>query len=143
MALKQIDHGTDDYQMMISLREELLRRPLGLAFDNTELEKEKDDILIGSFEDDRLLGCCLLTEVDSQTVRLRQMAVRNNLQRKGVGDSILRFAETLARDKGYRKITMNARATVIGFYERCGYRTCSDEFIEVTIPHKMMEKWLI
>ncbi len=143
MALKQIDHGTDDYRMMISLRDELLRRPLGLAFDNEELEREKDDILIGSFEDDRLLGCCLLTEVDSQTVRLRQMAVRNNLQRKGVGDSILRFAETLARDKGYRKITMNARATVIGFYERCGYRTCSDEFIEVTIPHKVMEKWLI
>lgn len=143
MALKQIDHGTDDYQMMISLRDELLRRPLGLVFDKGELDREKEDILIGSFEDDRMLGCCLLTEVDSQTVRLRQMAVRNNLQRKGIGDSILRFAETLARDKGYRKITMNARATAIGFYERCGYRTCSDEFIEVTLPHKIMEKWLI
>ena len=142
MALKQIDHGTDDYQLMITLRHELLRRPLGLVFDQNELDREKEDILIGSFEDDRLLGCCLLTEVDTQTVKLRQMAVRNNLQRKGIGDSLLRFAETLARDKGYRKITMNARATVIGFYERCGYRACSDEFVEVTIPHKVMEKIL-
>jgi N-acetylglutamate synthase-like GNAT family acetyltransferase len=143
MALKQIDHGSSDYKMMISLRDELLRRPLGLAFNKEELEREKEDILIGSFEDDRILGCCLLTRIDSQTVRLRQMAVRHNLQRKGIGDSIIRFAETLARDNGYRKIVMNARATAIGFYERCGYNICSDEFLEVTIPHKRMEKWLM
>ena len=41
MALKQIDHGSSDYQMMISLRDELLRRPLGLAFTEEELEREE------------------------------------------------------------------------------------------------------
>ena len=129
--------------MMVSLRDDLLRRPFGLTFDPAELAREKDDILIGAFDDDKMLGCCLLTETNSQTVRLRQMAVRNSLQGKGIGESILRFAETLARDKGYRKITMHARASAIGFYERCGYRTCSDEFVEVTVPHKEMEKWLL
>ena len=143
MALKQIDHGTPEYKLMVSLRDEMLRRPLGLSFTKEELEREKNDILIAAFDDDKLLGCCLLTETDSQTVRLRQMAVRNRLQGKGIGDSIIRFAETLARDKGYRKVTMHARTSAIGFYERCGYRTCSDEFVEVTIPHMVMEKWLV
>lgn len=143
MALKQIDHGTNEYRLMVSLRDELLRRPLGLSFRAEDLDGEKEDILIGAFEEEKLLGCCLLTEVDPKTVRLRQMAVRNNLQGKGIGDSIIRFAETLAYDKGYRKITMHARATAIGFYERCGYRTCSDEFMEVTLPHKVMEKQLM
>ncbi len=45
---------------MVHLRHEILRRPLGLTFDEAELEKEKADILIGAFEEDRLLGCCLL-----------------------------------------------------------------------------------
>jgi len=143
MALKQIDHGTPEYKMMVSLRDEMLRRPLGLSFAKEELEREKDDILIAAFDDDKMLGCCLLTATSSQTVRLRQMAVRNSLQGKGIGESILRFAETLARDKGFRKITMHARTSAIGFYERCGYKTCSEEFIEVTIPHKEMEKWVL
>jgi predicted GNAT family N-acyltransferase len=142
MPLKQIDYGSNEYQMMINLRDEVLRKPLGLSFKKEDLEKEKDDILIGSFDDEKLLGCCLLTRVDSQTVRLRQMAVGRNLQGKGIGESIIRFAETLARDQGYRKMTMHARATAIGFYERCGYTICSEEFEEVTIPHKIMEKWL-
>jgi hypothetical protein len=52
MAVKFIDHGSGDYKQMVHLRLLLLRKPLGLSFDNEELEKEKNDILIGCFEDD-------------------------------------------------------------------------------------------
>ena len=41
MALKIIDHGTKEYQQMIKLREDILRRPLGLTFSSEELEIEK------------------------------------------------------------------------------------------------------
>ena len=56
MALRMIDHGTKEYQQMVHLRNEILRKPLGLILDKAELEQEKDDILMGAFEDDRLLG---------------------------------------------------------------------------------------
>ena len=69
MALKQIDYGSPEYEMMLRLRNDLLRKPLGLSFDPKELEKEKDDVLIGAFEDDRMLGCCLLTKMDAKTLR--------------------------------------------------------------------------
>src|SRR5580704_1178179 len=85
MALRMIDHGTKEYLQMVNLRNEILRKPLGLGFDKTDLEQEKEDILMGAFEDDRLLGCCLMTRVDATTVRLRQMAVPNNMQGKGIG----------------------------------------------------------
>ncbi len=61
MALRMIDHGTKEYQQMVHLRNEMLRKPLGLIFNAEELEKEKNDVLMGAFEDDRILGCCLLT----------------------------------------------------------------------------------
>lgn len=143
MALIQIEHGSPEYNKMVRLRDDILRKPLGLAFSREELEKEKADILIGAFDDDIILACCLLTEVDAQTVRLRQMAVKKNQQGKGIGHSMMLFAETLARDKGYRKLMMHARDTAIGFYEKQGYKTLGPQFIEVSIPHHVMEKLLV
>ncbi len=143
MALKLIDHGSKEYRQMLQLRFHILRKPLGLQFDQNELEKEKNDILIGAFEEEKILGCCLLTRVDHQTVKLRQMAVFNSLQGKGIGATMMNFAENIARDRGFRKLIMHARKTAVGFYEKQGYRVSGTEFIEVTIPHFVMEKNLL
>lgn len=142
MPLKIIDHGSKAYQEMIELRNNILRKPLGLSFSADELEKEKHDILIGCYEEDKLEGCCLLTKTGDGVVRLRQMAVTPNLQGKGIGRVLMSFAENVARDKGFRKITMHARKNAVGFYEKLGYKIVSDEFEEVTIPHYEMEKEL-
>ena len=143
MALKIIDHGSKEYLQMVQLRMDILRKPLGLTFQPEELEKEKDEILIAAFEDEKMLGCCMLVRTDNNTVRLRQMAVLNNLQGKGIGRALMQFAENIARDLGYKKITMHARATAVGFYERLGYSVRGDMFEEVTIPHYEMEKSLV
>jgi ribosomal protein S18 acetylase RimI-like enzyme len=142
MALKIIDHGSREYQQMVHLRNEILRRPLGLQFTPEELDKEKEEILIGAFEEEKMLGCCMLIVEAPNSVRLRQMAVLNNLQGKGIGRALMQFAENIARDRGFQKITMHARKTAIGFYEKLGYRISGQEFEEVTIPHYIMEKLL-
>ena len=142
MALKIIDHGTAEYSQMVKLRDDLLRKPLGLTFTPEELESEKDNMLIAAYEDERMLGCCMLVEESTEAVRLRQMAVLNDLQGKGIGRALMHFAENLARDRGYRTISMHARKNVVGFYERMDYRVTGDEFIEITIPHYKMEKKL-
>lgn len=142
MALKIIEHGTPDFQKMVKLREDILRKPLGLGFTTNELEQEKSNILIGAFEDEDILGCCMLVEENTEIVRLRQMAVLNDLQGKGIGRAIMHFAENIARDRGYSILSMHARKNAIGFYEKMGYKVTGDEFTEVTIPHYVMEKKL-
>lgn len=142
MALKIIDHGSFEYQQMVNLRLEILRKPLGLSFTPEELELEKEEILIGAFEEEKMLGCCMLIRADAQTARLRQMAVLNNLQGKGIGRALMTFAENLARDRGYTRITMHARVSATGFYEKLGYEVKGEQFDEVTIPHFIMEKLL-
>jgi len=142
MPIKQIDHGTKEYEQMVHLRYEILRKPLKLSFSKEELDEEKHDILIGAFEEDKILGCCMLKKIDNNIVRLRQMAVANNLQGKGIGASMMNFAENVARDAGYKKIKMHARKTAIGFYEKLGYTLTGNEFLEVSIPHFVMEKKL-
>ena len=84
----------------------------------------------------------MLVEENPEIVRLRQMAVLNDLQGKGIGRAIMHFAENIARDRGYSILSMHARKNAIGFYEKMGYKVTGDEFTEVTIPHYVMEKKL-
>ena len=142
MALKILDHGSTEYRQMVKLRDDILRKPLGLSFTPQELDKEKDNMLIGAFEDDDMLGCCMLVEENPVTVRLRQMAVLNDLQGKGIGRALMNFAENLARDRGYKTMSMHARKNAVGFYEKMGYKVSGNEFTEITIPHYVMEKQL-
>jgi GNAT superfamily N-acetyltransferase len=142
MALKILDHGSSEYMQMVRLRDDILRKPLGLGFTKEELDAEKNNMLIAAFEDENILGCCMLVEESPEKVRLRQMAVLNDLQGKGIGRALMNFAENLARDRGYKTLTMHARKNATGFYEKMGYKIASGEFTEVTIPHYVMEKKL-
>ena len=60
MGLHIIDYNSDQYHDMVELRNQLLRKPLGLFLPDEDLEKEKDNIFIGYFDDDKLEGCCML-----------------------------------------------------------------------------------
>ena len=142
MGLKQIDHGSAEYKKMVELRKEILRKPLGLDFSEADLESEKYDTLIAAFDDDEMVGCCMLCKIDDERVKLRQMAVHEDVQGKGLGAAILNFAENIARYKGYKTIFMHARESAVGFYEKLGYQINSDVFNEVNIPHYVMEKRL-
>src|SRR3954469_9708316 len=142
MPLKIIDHNSKEYRQMVDLRRQILRKPLGLEFSQEDLDKEKDDLLIAAYEDDDMLGCCILTQLNPTTVRLRQMAVKAGLQGKGIGRVLMQFAENIARDRGFKKLCMHSRKTAAGFYERLGYSVSGEEFTEVTIPHYNMEKTL-
>ncbi|AHF16385.1 GNAT family N-acetyltransferase [Niabella soli] len=142
MALKIIDHGSKEYRQMVDLRNEILRKPLGLVLTEDDLNADKNNVLIGAFEDEKMLGCCMLVKQSAQLVLLRQMAVLNDLQGKGIGRALLLFAENIARDMGYREISMQARKNALGFYEKMGYQEASNEFTNLTIPHIIMKKYI-
>ena len=52
---------------MVKLRDDMLRKPLGLGFTSEELDAEKDNMLIAAFEDEDMLGCCMLVEEKPDT----------------------------------------------------------------------------
>ncbi len=143
MAIKIIDHGSKEYDQMIELRKSVLRKPLGLTYSTEDLERDKNDLLIGAFEEDDILACCILTQKEPGTFQLRQMAVDQKMQRNGVGAAIMHFAENLAKDAGGKEVMMHARKTAMGFYEKLGYAAVGDEFSEVGIPHVEMKKNLV
>jgi predicted GNAT family N-acyltransferase len=142
MDFRIIETGTDEYEKMASLRMKVLLDPIGVPRFYIDPVKEAADLLIGAFEADRIIGCCILTAIDNATMQLRQMAVDTEIQGKGVGAGIIRFAEELAKKNGYRLLMMHARDVVIPFYQKCGYHVAGEQFFEVGIGHHRMEKEL-
>lgn len=127
---------------MINLRYKILREPLGLTFSDEYLEKDRNDILCACFEKNIMIGCCILTKVNSSTLQLRQMAVDNIHQKAGIGCKLLAFVQLLTKENGFSCIILHARATAVRFYEKNGYVKQGEEFTEVGISHFKMIKHL-
>ncbi|MGZ3881720.1 MAG: GNAT family N-acetyltransferase [Flavisolibacter sp.] len=142
MNILQIDFESDDYLHMIALRVSQLLEPIGVPASYIDRETEKKDLLIGAFQENEMIGCCVLTARQDGEVQLRQMAVRSDYRGKGIGAKILEFAESFAREKNFTTLMMHARDPVIGFYEKCGYEIYDAPFSEVGIGHHKMRKLL-
>ena len=142
MVISVIEHGSEAYLQMVELRTEILRKPLNLVYIQEQLALEISDILLAAQENNLIIGCCILTQLPDSQLQLRQMAVANSNQGKGVGAAIILFAEILAKEKNQKEIVLHARETAVGFYQKLGYNTFGNSFLEVGITHFMMQKRL-
>ncbi len=142
MTIRTIQHHTPEYEQMIALRIKVLLQPIGVPPSYINREKEKEDILIGAFENGTIAGCCVLTPKNAHTVQLRQMAVATEQQGSGIGAAIVAFAEQVAKEHHFTRLMMHARSAVAGFYLKSGYTIVGDEFEEVGIAHRIMQKEL-
>jgi len=140
-SLSAITYGSPEYRSMCQLRDEVLRKPIGLRLTETEILRDKNDVLLVCMENEEAIACCILTEINSGMVQLRQMAVAPDYQQKGLGRELLLFAEKIAKENQYSIMRMHARKTAVGFYGKIGYTVVGEEFTEVGIPHfEMMKK---
>jgi predicted GNAT family N-acyltransferase len=139
----EVKHGTKEYDQTVALRDEVLRRPLGLELNLEELAEESDSFHLTCWRGDMLAACLVLKPLSCNRVRMRQLAVHRGLQGQGIGRMLVKNSELFARDHGYEEIVLHARETAVGFYEKTGYEVDGDRFVEVTIPHFSMRKKLV
>lgn len=128
------------YLAVFELREEILRKPIGLSLHNEDLSDEVNDHILVATDDDEIIACLILSPLPDKTVQLRQMAVAAPWQGKNIGKQLVTYAEQFAWDNGYQRIMLHARIVAKGFYEKLNYRQVGNEFTEVGIPHIEMEK---
>ena len=142
VIVKEIETGTPEYQQLLQFRNKLLRRPLGLDLFAEDLSDDEEDIILAAVDNQEIVGCVMLHPIDEHAVKLRQMAVAEALQGKGLGRILVTEAEEAATEQGYQRIVLHARITAREFYQKAGYKAIGDIFTEVTIPHIAMEKTL-
>jgi predicted GNAT family N-acyltransferase len=94
-------------------------------------------------ENGKLVGIGRLHLNNDREAQIRYMATEEAARGSGAGRVIITRLEAIAKERGVRRITLNARENIVGFYEHLGYRitgegpTMFDE-----IRHSKMEKEL-
>jgi predicted GNAT family N-acyltransferase len=91
---------------------------------------------------DEPVGTARLRIPEEGVGKIERVAVVETHRGSGLGARLMIEIESDAREQGCRMIKLHAQTAVEGFYERLGYHTESDEFIEADIPHVEMEKEL-
>jgi ribosomal protein S18 acetylase RimI-like enzyme len=141
VTFREIAFGTPEYRLECRLREEVLRRPLGLPLSEQDLAGEENQIHFGLFEPgDDLVACVVAVPLSPTEARIRQMAVSPPHQRRGLGERMMGELEKTLGSRGFRKLVLNARTSAAGFYAKLGYEIAGDEFVDVTVPHVRMTK---
>jgi predicted GNAT family N-acyltransferase len=142
IELKQVLHTSVGYALSIALRDRILRRPLGLYFTPEQLAEEADEFHLTAWEGNRLLGCLVLKPLDAFTIKMRQVAVTEEAQGKGIGRLLVDWSERFAQEHLFKEMILHARDTAVPFYAHLGYEVFGEPFTEVSIVHRKMKKAL-
>jgi peroxiredoxin Q/BCP len=142
LEIVEAPHGSELYQQALTLREAILRAPLGLRLSEEELADDARRRHFCATMQGAVVGSVSLKPLDKETLQLRQMAVVQDRRREGIGARLLARAEDWASAEGYRRIVLNARLGAEGFYARYGYLAEGEPFDENTVPHIRMTKRL-
>ena len=143
MNIQNIEFGTPAFDEAVSLRNDILRVPLGLAFEAEDIQTEWDSYHLGLYDQNQALQACLtLLPVDKHEIKMRQVAVAEAQQSKGLGSVLVEASETFCKDRKFNMLVLHARETAVAFYKKLGYKTKGKMFEEVGVPHYKMYKKL-
>ncbi len=141
LSIQQVAHGSAEYELSVQLRREVLRWPIGLEFSEEDLAAEAKEIVLVGFLGDEVVGTLNLAVVIAPNgLKMRQVAVRQDMQGKGIGRALVDMAEAIAVEASAGFIRLHARDHAIPFYLALGYRVEGEPFEEVGIPHRLMIK---
>ena len=143
MYFSVIEFATPAFDEILYLRDLILRKPLGMVFHAEDIATEWNQVHLAAYDDmDELLASLILKPLDDNTMKMRQVAVFDHLQGKGIGKTIVKESEAYCRANNYEKIELSARSIAVPFYEKLKYTKVGSMYQEVGIDHFKMEKYL-
>ena len=133
------------YQTCIEIRRKVFVEgqavPAQIEFDGLD-EDAKHFLAFGEVEElGAALGTARLRIVDG-TAKAERIAVLEHARGSGIGRALVEAIESHARGLGVQSIRLNAQVQAALFYEKLGYLSEGDVFIEAGIDHRAMGKSL-
>lgn len=131
------------YHALVALRQEVLRKPLGLTLSTADLAQDINQRHFGIWEDHGLaVACAVVVPLSEKSWKVRQMAVAAPLRNQGLGRLVMERLTEDAHLAGARELVLHAREDAVPFYLRLGFRALGDPFQEVGLTHFLMKKEL-
>lgn len=93
--------------------------------------------------EDPIATCRIFKDEKSDDYILGRLAVLRDYRGRGCGKMMLREAEKAAREQKACSLRLHSQYHAKEFYEKCGYKICSDIEYEQNSPHVWMTKGLM
>lgn len=75
--------------------------------------------------------------------KIERLCILKDQRGKSYGLQMIQRMEKEISQKEYTTAKLNAQTYAVPFYERCGYKVISEEFLDAGIPHVTMTKQLV
>jgi GNAT superfamily N-acetyltransferase len=142
VKIKEVKYKSEDYQKLLSFRFQNLRKPLNLLWSKEDLQDEDKQNHFALMHNLEIIGSFCLKKIDTQTIKIRQMAIKKGYQKKGYGSEVIRFTESFAGMHNYKIIILTARLSALEFYEKNLFKTSGKIFVDVSVDSIKMFKFI-
>ena len=142
IACHVVPHDGEDFRHCAAIRLEVFVGEQGVP-----LEEEMDDldavsVHVLALADGQPIGTGRLIPGGDGSAKIGRMAVLKPYRGQGVGSAILEHLTAQARQRGVRSLSLAAQLHAIPFYERFGFLTEGEVFLDAGIEHRWMHRVL-
>lgn len=139
-----IDYSSPEFQQAARLRYDLFFAEHNLPWSITQQSSQAKYLHAAILRQDTVLAYGQLVPNSDRIYQVCQMVVRPENRSQNLGRTILSFLINLAKKEDATALTLNARLTAVGFYQKLGFRSQGEPFPSNTtgVAHIRMNKKL-
>ena len=135
----------NDLKRAFQIRKEVFVEEQGVSLEDEFDEFDKlhdlcEHILV--YYNEQPVGTGRLRVVDGYG-KLERICILEPYRKFGLGKIMINTLEGIAKEKGISRVKLHGQTQAEGFYEKLGYQTSSDIFMEDGIPHLLMVKDIV
>lgn len=105
-----------------------------------EFDGKDSEFLHFTLWDNGEVVACLRANEKGKLLHMGRFAVKKELRKNGYGRILMGKLLEYAKENGYSGVELSAVETAVGFYQKQGFETVGDYYLETGVPHIYMKK---
>ena len=140
--IELINYNSEEFQQACQLRYELFYAEHSLPWHIVQDESQAEYFHAAILIKNSVVAYGQLVPQNNSVYKISQMVVKPSYQGQNFGSRILLFLIEQAKKEGAIALTLNARTTAVGFYQKFGFQTHGKQFPSATtgVPHITMNR---
>lgn len=129
----------DEYQAALRLRRLVFVQEQGGPLEDEPDAYDASARHFVMLQEDEIIGAARIYHPEAGLTKIGRVCLLPEHRGQGLGLLLMRELLRYAASPEAPKVVLDAQCYAIPFYERLGFRTVGEEFLDAGIPHRRME----
>ncbi len=136
-----VSSGKENFDDAFFIRTEVFIKEQGFVDEFDEIDNVAIQVVI--YDNDAPIATARAFLDESGHYHAGRIAVMKDYRKKGIGRILMDAIENEVKKCGGREVVISAQRRAVGFYEKVGYISFGEEYLDEGYPHINMKKDLI